>query len=172
VHLGWNLMSLPFISPNETLPTVLLDKMGDTLWDRVMWFDPTTPSNFWRQYYTGWNSTLNDLTSVNHKMGFWLNITTLGDSYLTLGGPGYALPSGWIDIPLAIGWNLVGYPANDASSYTVGMLKATTGALSVEGYNASAPYKISVLPDNYILRKGEGYWVWVFVAPTVWTISW
>ncbi|MBI5001280.1 MAG: hypothetical protein HZB92_07140 [Euryarchaeota archaeon] len=171
VHLGWNLLSVPFISPNETLPTVLLDRMGDTLWDRVMWYDPTDSANPWRQYYTGWNSSLNDLTSVNHRMGFWINFTALGDGYLTLGGPGYAVPTS-TSIPLYMGWNLAGYPASNDAAYTVGNLKADTGATTVEGYNASAAYGTSVLPDNYVLRRGEAYWIRITTFATNWIIGW
>ncbi|MCK4267047.1 MAG: hypothetical protein KAX31_07175, partial [Thermoplasmata archaeon] len=74
-------------------------------------------------------------------------------------------------IDLYAGWNLVGYPARDDLSYNVTQLMADTGATGVEGFNASAPYRIQVLPGDYVLQIGEGYWVQV-ASDTTWTVNW
>mgnify|MGYP001607044624 CR=1 FL=1 len=66
---------------------------------------------------------------------------------------------------------MVGYSAQNDASYTVGQLKAATGATVVEGFSAAATYKTQVLGDAYVMRKGEGYWVCV-PADTVWTVNW
>ena len=74
-------------------------------------------------------------------------------------------------IPLIAGWNLVGYPANDDSTYNIGNLKTVTGATIVEGYSAAAPYRISELANSYILKRGEAYWIKVD-SDTFWTVDW
>ncbi|MEW5937079.1 MAG: hypothetical protein AB1665_04575 [Candidatus Thermoplasmatota archaeon] len=74
-------------------------------------------------------------------------------------------------INLYAGWNMGGYPVRNDSSYTVGNLKAATGATHVEGSSAAATYKTSVLPESYVLQRGEGYWLCV-PADTIWIVDW
>ncbi|MBI5000380.1 MAG: right-handed parallel beta-helix repeat-containing protein [Euryarchaeota archaeon] len=163
VHIGWNLISTPLDGPSK-LPGVLLDRtdggIGYVQWDRVMWWDATDPTNHWKQYYTGWNSTLNDLTDINNTMGFWLNITSLGDGLLCLGGPEYSYPTATL-IPLYPGWNMIGFPSS-STTYTVGQFMADTGATRVEGESG-------VLSPAYIMKAGEGYWAYL-VTPTNWFV--
>ncbi|MEW5937014.1 MAG: hypothetical protein AB1665_04240, partial [Candidatus Thermoplasmatota archaeon] len=135
----------------------------DGKYDRVMWYDASVPK--WRQYNTEWSPILNTLWHLNHKMGFWLHVKE--DCTLIAFGE----PQTTTSIQLYAGWNMVGYPARNDTWYTVGDLKNDTGATFVEGFNASAPYLTSVLPDTYVLKKGEGYWVYVSAA-TTWTVNW
>jgi hypothetical protein len=68
------------------------------------------------------------------------------------------------------GWNLVSYPS--LTPMDIATALATTGYdLPVEGFNASAPYRISPLVDTYMMQPGEGYWVHV-PADTVWVVDW
>ncbi|MEW5937469.1 MAG: glycosyl hydrolase family 18 protein [Candidatus Thermoplasmatota archaeon] len=158
---GWNLVSLPLVQPNTTIESVLSSISGE--YDRVIWYSPLEG---WRQFYTKWDPALNDLTHLNHTMGFWLNVTAPSTTLNTTGNPPVSSA-----IPLKAGWNLIGYPARNDSSYTVGQLKAATSAAYVEGFDPSATYMTSVLPDSYVLKKGEGYWVYV-PADTTWTVDW
>ncbi|MBI4999969.1 MAG: hypothetical protein HZB92_00355 [Euryarchaeota archaeon] len=173
VVLGWNLVSVPFVGPTA-LPTALTDKAdggaGLVQWDRMQAYNPGTPSNPWGQYYTGWNSSLNDLTAVNHLMGVWLYVTSVGDGQLCLGGTGYSNSTN-ASIPLDQGWNLVGYPARDDSTYTAGQLMSATGATIVEGFSAPATYKTAVLAGSTVLKKGQAYWVYCPSA-TTWWVDW
>jgi hypothetical protein len=99
-------------------------------------------------------------------MGFWINITSLGDGVLTFTGPEPTQTS----INLYSGWNLVGYPTlNDTE--TIGNAFWGTGADRVEINNATAPYRIKEVEPTYIMSPGEGYWVHV-VADATWVISW
>ena len=61
--------------------------------------------------------------------------------------------------------------ARDMTLDDVDALIADTGATSVEGFNAVAPYRLEVLAGNYILKKGEAYLVKVD-SDTTWTVDW
>ncbi|MBI5000070.1 MAG: right-handed parallel beta-helix repeat-containing protein [Euryarchaeota archaeon] len=166
VVAGWNLVSVPLQMNATSLPTALLDSDGDTLWDRIQWYDPLDPANRWKQYYTGWASPLNDLGAVNHTMGVWIYVTAAGDGFVNVGG---LIPNS-TSMPLRAGWNLVGYPTLNA---TVAAADAFwgTGATMIEVFDPSAPYRTKVVGPTYIMKPGEGYWVYV-PAPSTWTVDW
>ncbi len=72
-------------------------------------------------------------------------------------------PSLGTSIFLNPGWNMVGYPSY-STSYTVADMKAALGLTGIraEGFDDKAPqYNLWRLPDNYVLKAGEGYWVYV-----------
>ncbi|MBI4999910.1 MAG: DUF11 domain-containing protein [Euryarchaeota archaeon] len=158
---GWNLVSLPLIQNDTDIRTVLSSIDGK--WDRAMWYDPWYPANLWKQYNVNWSPSLNDLTQLNHTIAFWLHMVM--NATLTVYG---SLPSN-MSIALHAGWNMVGYPVIDDSSYTIGMLRAETGAAIVEGFDRNATYLTRILADNYVMKKGEGYWVYI-PSPTFWNV--
>ena len=160
--LGWNFISIPIDLYETEITTVLSSISGK--WDYALYWDPAT-ADHWKTYATFKPVSMNDLLFIDHSMGFWLRMTEAA----TLEVNGDPITSN--DITLQAGWNMVGYPVNDDSTYTVADLKADTGATSVEGFNASQPYNIEVLPDSYVLKRGEGYWISVDSA-TTWTVDW
>jgi hypothetical protein len=111
--------------------------------------------------------SLNDLTDVNETMGVWLYIESgsLGDGYINVSG---VVPSSTI-INLKAGWNMVGYPSLVGRQISDAL--AGTGYDGVEGYNATAPYRLDPLADTYLMKPGEAYWVHV-PADTVWVVDW
>jgi carboxypeptidase T len=167
VVAGWNLVSTPLIPSSGALPGVLTDSAGDTLWNRAMWYNPLTPNDRWKQYNTGWPGAMNDLTTVDVSRGVWLFVTTVGDGYINVSG---TLPTS-TGVQLRAGWNLIGYPARVDTTYTVGQLKAATGATTVEGFSAPATYKTIVLADGFVMKRSQAYWVYV-PADIVWTVDW
>jgi hypothetical protein len=157
---------MPLVPLSASLPNALLDKDGDTLWDRLQYYDPYDAANHWKQYNTGWVSSLNDLTVANHMIGVWVNVTVIGDGFLNITG----LVANSTSIPLCTGWNMVGYPSlNDTT--TVGVALWGTGATMVEVFDANTTYRTKVVGPNYIMKPGEGYWVYV-PADTVWIVDW
>jgi parallel beta-helix repeat protein len=162
---GWNLISLPLKPLDLSMPKVLQDMGGDTLWDRAMWYDPGAPER-WRQHKAGWPAAMQDLRSANISMGIWLNVTTLGDGTITVLG---ARPNA-TSILLHAGWNLVGYPSL-CTNMTVAYAFWGTGVDAVEFFDATATYKTKVAAPSYIMCPGEGYWVHA-VADTVWVVDW
>ena len=169
VAAGWNLASIPLATnlSNQELPGALDRAEASVVWTRVMAWDGATQR--WLQHNKGWPSWMNTLTSLNHSVGFWLYVTTVGDGQLCVGGAGYAVPTS-TSIYLYVGWNLVGFPSDDAG-YTVAALKGATGATIVEGYDAGQTYKTSVMADAATLAQGKAYWVWV-PANVIWTKTW
>ncbi|MBI5000221.1 MAG: S8 family serine peptidase [Euryarchaeota archaeon] len=174
VVAGWNLVSVPYNGPTA-MPGALQDMVnggaGLVVWNRVQAYNTSTPSNIWKQYNTGWAAALNDLAAVDNKMGVWINVVTVGDGLLCLGGSGYTNSTS-TPISLTVGWNLIGFPSDDAA-YTVATFKADCGGLVtiVEGFNAVATYRTSALLDTDYMTAGHAYWVYASSA-TTWTKPW
>ncbi|MBI5001635.1 MAG: hypothetical protein HZB92_08990 [Euryarchaeota archaeon] len=159
---GWNLISLPMMQVDPSLEKALGSTSGR--WDRVQWYDPLDPANPWKQYYTGWAPSLNDMPPLNHTMGFWLNVS----SNITLTVKGLWANS--TSVPLHKGWNMVGYPTQN-DTMTASIAFWGTGADIVEAFDPTAPYKTKSIGPNYVLKPGEGYWIHV-PTDSVWTVAW
>ena len=158
---GWNFISFPLVQSNTSILTVLSSIDGQ--WDRALYYDATDASNHWKSYNVNYAGT-QTLYDIDHTMGFWLHMTN--DTTLTVNG---ILPEN-VNVQLYAGWNMVGYPVQDDNNYTVADLKADTGADIIEGFNSSALYDISQLPDSYVLKKGEAYWVHL-TSDAVWMLT-
>jgi hypothetical protein len=159
---GWNLISLPLEQRDGAISEVLSSIDGK--WDCIQTYDALSPDP-WKTNATFKSAALNDLHTLDHRIGFWINTTEPGVTLIVSGD----LPTS-TSIPLYTGWNLVGYPSlveRDIATALVG----TGYDLPVEGYNATAPYHISPLADTYMMKPGEGYWVHV-PADTVWVVDW
>ncbi|MCK5037558.1 MAG: right-handed parallel beta-helix repeat-containing protein, partial [Thermoplasmata archaeon] len=159
---GWNLISTPFANADPSIDNVLADINGK--WDYILAYDASEPSNHWKSNATFKPQQLNDLLSLDHEMGFWINITEAGASLFL---EGYEVQT---TIQLRAGWNLIGYPTLNNNT-TIAEALAGTGYTMVEGFNATAPYHVEVLADNYVMKPGEGYWVHV-PADTGWVVDW
>ncbi|MBU4143590.1 MAG: right-handed parallel beta-helix repeat-containing protein [Candidatus Thermoplasmatota archaeon] len=156
IHAGWNLISLPLVQTNTSILSVLSSIDGQ--WDVVKYYDAITKT--WKTYRVG--ATTNTLFDLDHTMGFWLHTTE--NTTLTV----YGTPPTNTDILLKAGWNLVGYPSMNGTR-TIAEALFGTGYLRVEGYDSASPY-IKVLNDTYIMKAGEGYWVYV-PSDTLWIVS-
>jgi hypothetical protein len=169
---GWILVSFP--SQIEGDPLIIItdavdEGAGLVIWDIVQWYDPTSPPGTeWKTTATFKPPILNTFNYVNNTYSFWIHISSYGDGILSIEG---ALPSTgeFSIIPLYAGWNLVGYPSLTQKSVSDAFIG--TGYDIAEGYDASDPYRTSVLPGSYMMKPGEGYWVHV-PADTVWVIDW
>ncbi|MBI5000362.1 MAG: right-handed parallel beta-helix repeat-containing protein [Euryarchaeota archaeon] len=166
VVAGWNLISIPLIPYSPQLPAVLTDRDGDTLWDRVQWYDAFNPSNLWRQYYTGWSPSLSDLNTVNQTMGAWVYVTAVGDGFIKVNGT----VANTTSIPLRAGWNLVGYPTLNSTVKVSDALWGTSADI-VEVFDPAAPYRTRTVAPSYIMRPGEGYWIHAN-SDSIWTVNW
>lgn len=142
---GPNLVSIPLIQSDESIERVL----QTVNWDKVWAFDSSTKE--WRRYVK-FKPYKEDLRTVDHTMGFWVNV--IEDSSLTLAG---TVPS-MTTIPLKKGWNLIGFPSM-RTNFTVSDLKSAIGALRVEVFHTLPPYNLRVLGNSERLEAGYGYWV-------------
>jgi hypothetical protein len=158
MYAGANLLSIPVYAENPSVPAVL----ATVGFDRVRLYDASDTADPWKSYHEG--KYINDLLAIQPLDGIWVNALSEGD--LTVIG----LIQPFHSIDLEQGWNLVGYPSFTAT-YTVGDLKAELGAVRVEGFGPSSPpYFSRVLPDAYILKAGESYWI-ELPAPMTWNID-
>ncbi len=150
---GWNFISIPLVRPDTSIQTTLSTIDGD--WNIIQYYDASNISDHWKIYDIAQAAAglPQDTSNIDITMGFWLNATT--NTILTV----YGTPSINVRVQMHAGWNMVGYPVDDDSAYTIADMKADTGAMIVEGFNSSAEYGLSELPDSYVLAKGEAYWV-------------
>jgi len=157
---GWNLISLPLEQYDENINQVLISINGK--WDCVQAFD--TVNDKWLSNIASRPDSLNDLHSLNHTMGFWINVNEPNVT-LTVGG---FIPFS-TGINLYAGWNLISYPS--LTNMTVADGLWGTGADKVEVFDPAEPYRIKEVGPSYVMKPGEGYWVHV-PADTVWVVDW
>jgi hypothetical protein len=171
---GWNLVSLPIRNmAGAGIPWLFADQVGATrvLWDRMMWYNPRTPGDPWKQYNKNWPSALNDLTAYDTTMGVWLNVTQLGDGLICKGGMNWTNDSSTA-VQVKAGWNLVGFPSNDAA-YNIGNLKADCAVIDIaQGFMPSAMYRMTnSLANAQVMGLGRAYWVHA-TADGTWSKTW
>ena len=164
VHLtpGHRLMSFPLAVSNDSVSSVLSSISG--CYDYVRWYDPLDSSDHWKSYMPG--RAYNDLTRLDNMMGFWINITATCDFTLSGTRPVSTM------IDLHQGWNMIGFPSFNAT-YTVADLKADIGlaGVIVEAFDANAaPYYLQRVSDGYVMKAGDGYWVYV-PSDATWTVN-
>ncbi|MCK4758209.1 MAG: N-acetylmuramoyl-L-alanine amidase [Thermoplasmata archaeon] len=159
---GWNLISLPLIQSDESLNSVL--QSIDGKWDMILAYDGND-TDHWKTNITIRPDSLNDLSSIDHRIGFWINITQENVN-LTVSG----IEAESTEIPLYAGWNLVGYPTLN-NSVTVSDAFWGTGVTIVEVCNTSAPYDLMEVDPSYIMQPGEGCWVYL-ASYTIWIVDW
>jgi uncharacterized membrane protein/predicted GH43/DUF377 family glycosyl hydrolase len=160
IHYGWNLISLPLVQADTSVPAVLASIEGQ--WDMVKYYDAGDFMDPWKSFRI--NGTANDLAEIDHTIGFWLH--ALANTTLTVYG---TVPTA-TDIQLLAGWNLVGYPTLNINT-TVADALFGTGYDRIEIYDAGAIGMISEINGSYVMMPGEGYWVHV-PGDAVWAVSW
>lgn len=155
--MGTNLVSVPLTQSEKGIMTVLQTVSFEKAW----FFD--APIGKWKSFVKS-KPFLGELDMVSEEMAIWIDV--IEDSNLTVAG---IVP--WsTSISLTAGWNLIGFPSFN-TSYTVGDLKAQTGASRVEGFDGSTPpYYLRELTNVEVLLPGNGYWVWVD-TDAVWTVT-
>jgi parallel beta-helix repeat protein len=72
LYHGWNHVSLPFIQSDTNLFNVL-ESIGDS-YNKVQAYDENSPSHPWKHYNSQKPKSLNSLSQIDHKYGFWIHI--------------------------------------------------------------------------------------------------
>jgi hypothetical protein len=160
VHTGWNLISIPLVTPINNLTDVMADLDG--YWEYAMTWD----SDIWLSNSIHRPASTNDFRIADNTIALWVYLNDADDGFLNVTG---ALP-GTTSIDLYAGWNFVGYPTLN-NSRTIADALATITYNSVEGYSAVDPYRLQVLPNTYVMQPGEGYWINVPFDQT-WIVDW
>ncbi|MCK4267172.1 MAG: hypothetical protein KAX31_07805, partial [Thermoplasmata archaeon] len=159
---GWNLISIWLIQENTTIEQVLSPISGK--YDSVQYYDAFNSSDHWKTYSVFKPNQLNDLTDINHTIGFWINAT----EWTGLSFDGEISLS--TNITLKAGWNLVGYPRCEITG--VDDVFASLPELErIECFDPAAPYRIREMESLEWLSPNCGYWFKVS-ADCVWTVNW
>lgn len=149
---GWNLISIP-VSPANPTPAAVFASIADSL--RAAW---AYQAGAWLAYFPAAPAAVNNLAAVDETMGLWLEM----DAARTLTVQG-SLPDN-PQIPIAAGWNLVGFPAAKAQPVETGLASLGDGYSAVWGYRdgqwvvyfPGAPPGMNSLDT---LLPAEGYWI-------------
>jgi RHS repeat-associated protein len=156
---NWNLISIPE-EPADTDPAVVLASIAGQ-YTIVYAYDGCDVADPWKQYDPA-DPVSSDLTVIDHVIGFWIEMT----SPATLDVDGTIHSS--TDIPLCEGWNLVGYPLNQALP-VAGALSSIEGKYSrvytsdptdaVDPWQLYDPSVPDWVNDLQIMEPGRGYWI-------------
>lgn len=157
LEAGKRIASVPLIQDDEALETVLQTLSGS--YNHVRYYKSSNQSHHWKSYWTF--KTYRTLFEINHKMGFWIEITR--DDYLVVAG----LVPEVTEIELGHQWNFVSYPC--FTPMQVQEALAGVDYKMVDGYSDTPPFHLTHLTDTDMMVAGEGYWVWVDL-PQTWIV--
>lgn len=156
---GWNFLSHNLMLEDTSLWSILSDMEGS--YDRVSRYDSRTGR--WYSHVPGRPDHFNNLQEWDHTMGLWIRVTE--DTSIALRG----LPTGFTDITLHPGWNMVGLPGSSPGNHGL------PAEVSVVGYYmASEEYNIAYDHDaaNFTFTPGQGYWLYNGAGYDVtWTVE-
>jgi RHS repeat-associated protein len=156
---GWNLVSLP-TKPLDPSPQTVFGPMGSSL-RRAFAYDACDTGDPWKVYDPS-NSAGSDLAAVDERLGLWVDATQAS----ALPSPGPAPLS--TTIHLCSGWNLIGFPAEQARPVASALISIAGKYQRIFGYDAAdladpwEVYDVSApawANDLQVLRPGRGYWI-------------
>jgi hypothetical protein len=152
---GWNLISIPFISMDSDINSVL-GSINDS-YDAVQMFDVYDNSDPWKHNHISKPSQMNDLWGIDHKIGIWVHVTEPGGVLLQCSG---IIPAENQSISLKSGWNLVGYPSlsNKTRDIALNNLTFDSEVNAIWTYNASSQLWKQLGEFDYF-ERGRGYWI-------------
>jgi hypothetical protein len=154
---GINLLSVPVLTSDWSLDSVL----KTVSWDKVWTYDSWDTARQWKMdsIYKPYRG----LQAVGPTAGVWVNV--LSADYFTVAG---IVPEE-IQISLLTGWNLVGFPSFMADYY-VSRLIIETSCGRVEAFNQTdAPFYLKKLLPSDLMMAGHAYWLKI-PADTTWTV--
>ncbi len=155
---GTNLVSLPVLTSDSSLASVLRTLSWDTAWT----YDSSDQTDPWKSFNS--SKPFNDFLEVYPSSGLWVNVF-MADFYTVAG-----MVPDRMDVELTPGWNLVGY-SGFLPNYNISHLTTDTFCDRVETYsNTSNPYHLKMLGPNDLMQAGHAYWIRV-PASTTWTIE-
>ena len=162
---GWNLISLPRIQSESDIQSVLSSIDGE--YDALQWYDAQDNSDPWKHFHIQKPSQMNKLKDLDHTMGIWIHISTVGGTTLLLDGE---IPTSTQYITLYPGWNMVGYPSQNNRNRTSALNNIVFGTdvdMILSFNNGTQSWEEVGVSD--LLEVGKGYWVHSLVEK-VWDI--
>jgi parallel beta-helix repeat protein len=152
---GWNFVSVPWIQSSTDIEDVLSQLNGS--YNKAVWYNTTDTTDHWKSYYPSKPPYMNDLKTIDHTMGFGIQITEPGGVVFDFKG---TPPTSNQTIPLYEGWNMVGYPSL-SNQYRPDALNNLVFGIEVDAvwtYNSGAQKWEEVGDLNYFV-VGKGYWI-------------
>jgi len=155
---GDNLASIPGQSPDPSPAAVFASIAGKFI--KVFALSPCSPKE-WKIYDPA-NPAGNDLTAVDPTMGFWIEMTE--PAPLPAPGP---VPDR-TTLHLCAGWNLIGFPAEQARPVRTALSSIEGKYARVFGFDvadAADPWELfdPAIPwwanDLELLQPGRAYWI-------------
>ncbi|MCB0170919.1 MAG: Ig-like domain-containing protein, partial [Anaerolineae bacterium] len=156
---GWNLVSIPEQLPDSDPAAVLSSIAGS--FNRVYTYDNCDAVDPWKLYDPA-DSAASDLTVVDHKIGFWIEMSAADN--LSVAG----IQPTSTSIQLCQGWNLIGYPLSVTLPVTSALASITgkydrifafdpdSTAETWDAHKVTAPTWAN---DLSVLEPGRGYWI-------------
>lgn len=152
---GSNFISMSVI-PSETETNKVLDSIKDQ-YDMIWKYNSTETNDPWKLYHTIKPAQMNDLYTLNHTDGIWVNLNDPCETILVLNGSKPSYPQ---NISLNPGWNMVGYPSLTNYIRTDGLnnLVFNNHVDAIWTYNNTNQRWDEIGPSNYF-EIGRGYWI-------------
>jgi len=151
LDVGWNLVSSPLEQADWRV-----ERAFDGLpWTRARTFqNPAPTGSEWLVFDRTKGS--GNLGTLNRNMAVWLQLET--SARWSLAGLVHSSTS----IPLAPGWNLIGYPS--VIPNTIDEILAGLPWTAAEGYAAVPPYFLQTMAGSDSVAPGAGLWVHMAAA--------
>jgi len=166
LETGWNLISLPVTPTTWASTTEVLASVAGNV-ERVWSYDAV--SGEWSVYNADGAPSDLDIMTAGH--GYWVKMTNadilegVGTLYEQLVPSGDTPPSQLPEIPLAEGWNLIGYYQlpGETTALIGDALSKLDGAWSGSGSDLITFSKgtLEVITPVTEMTPGEGYWIFM-----------
>jgi hypothetical protein len=155
---GWNLISIPVILDNTTVPSQFESIKGNY----TSVFAYNTTAHRWDLFNPTLPDFLNTLYYLDETMGFWIQMEQ--NDTLTVQG---VIPE-TTTFTMHSDWNLIGYPTLTIQEPSVVFEKVQENCSSLYMYNTTdpSPWKLynpdvpSFLNNLHYMYPGYGYWLW------------
>jgi hypothetical protein len=171
LSVGWNLVSLP-VHPADTSAAAVLEAIAGR-YDLVYAYVASDVDDPWKRFDPSVPIFANDLVFIDETVGLLVHAT----DDVVWWTPGPRVPG--VTIPLETGWNLVGYPWEDAQPVAEALESIAGELVLAYTYDGSDPldpwktYDPTVAPAPAGLTEmgpGIGYWINVS-EPCEWSFA-
>jgi len=144
---GWNFVSFNLKPVNNNVTSLL--KEIDESYEKVMYYDAGMDE--WLSYVPGRDDHFNGQIDWHEEIGLWIKMSS-NDTFVVRGGK-----LDTTNITLKPGWNMVGYPSDNASQEEL-----PDQVTKVGYFNSSCKYNLaySYNLEDFKFRPGEGYWLY------------
>lgn len=153
---GWNLISIACQPDNTSLLSMLQPLSGN--YTSIHSYE-SNQSDKWKTYNPNLPSWVeHDLSEISNQKGYWINL--IATSTINISG----VLENPVQIPLMKGWNLVGYPSDNAKTPVNALTTIGSSYSIIWAYNATSDTYLYYNPNlgsgtlDYMINSW-GYWI-------------